>query len=464
MVYAKAKLLWKKRKRPAFTLIELLLVIAIMAVLTGIIASMIDVRAVLINSRDAERSHNASQLENAMYQHVVNKWEILSDTQIPDGEESAKDICVVGLTNEQATAADCVKLDLLIPDFLPQLPIDPAEPPTSNYTGYKVYKDMGRPQIVAAHVGELPAEGEEEEESNAGILWTQATANANWAARDSHTSVVFNDGANKMWVMGGFDSSFSRRNDVWSSIDGITWVEETANAGWAERTGHSSVVFNGKMWAMGGIDSSFSRLNDVWSSIDGVTWVEETANAGWTARNGQSSVVFNGKMWVIGGNAGMPTPSVWSSIDGVTWVEETANAGWTRRASHTSVVFNGKMWVIGGFNQESLLWYNDVWSSTDGITWVEETANAGWMKRRSHTSVVFDGRMWVMGGFDDFFSRRNDVWSSTDGITWVEETANADWVARDGYTSVVFNDGTNKMWVIGGQGDSSNVNDVWYSP
>jgi len=149
-----------KKPRAGFTLIELLLAISIILVLAGIVSSVIDVRVVLIGTRDTKRSSDAKQLENAMYQHLIDQWEILNNSAIPEGEESAKNICKEILPpGIPVSDPACVNLDALTPDFLPQLPQDLAEPPNSNFSGYKVYKNLGRPRIVASHVGELPVAG-----------------------------------------------------------------------------------------------------------------------------------------------------------------------------------------------------------------------------------------------------------------------------------------------------------------
>ena len=57
-----------------FTLVELLLCIAIIAILAGIAFYYINPRKNIAAARDAERTHWAKQLEDAMYQRLVDKW------------------------------------------------------------------------------------------------------------------------------------------------------------------------------------------------------------------------------------------------------------------------------------------------------------------------------------------------------------------------------------------------------
>ena len=276
--------------------------------------------------------------------------------------------------------------------------------------------------------------------------WSEATTDAAWSARNSHSSVVF-DG--KIWVLGGTDGG--HKKDVWYSADGINWTRATIAAAWTARYYHSSVVFDGKIWVLGGYDGG--HKNDVWYSADGINWTRATTAAAWTARNAHSSVVFGDKIWVLGGYDGGNKNDVYYSSDGINWTRATTNAAWTARDAHSSVVFNGKIWVLGGKNGGHK---NDAWYSADGINWTRATTAAAWSARYVHSSVVFDDKIWVLGGFDG--SRKNDVWYSADGINWTRATIAAAWSARWGHSSVVFDD---KIWVLGGT-DGSNKNDVWF--
>ncbi len=145
----------------------------------------------------------------------------------------------------------------------------------------------------------------------------------------------------------------------------------------------------------------------------------------------------------------------------------TREAQFSTRTEHGLIEFNGKLWVIGGFHASNgavnggLL--NDVWSSTDGVTWTEEVPNnsaESFTPRADHTTIVFDNKIWVIGG-GGINSRLNDVWSSPDGKNWTQNIENAAFSERIGHTSVIFN---NRIWIIGGRDVSSNyLNDIWSS-
>lgn len=135
--------------RRGFTLIELLLAIAILAALYLIVGKAIDIPAVLLGTHDTKRKHDVREIENAMYQQLIASWDL--NPQIPEGEANAKDICKEGVS-----APTCVNLDpLVMGGFLPQLPLDPKET-NPNHTGYRVYKESGRPRIKSAYIGILP--------------------------------------------------------------------------------------------------------------------------------------------------------------------------------------------------------------------------------------------------------------------------------------------------------------------
>ncbi len=186
----------------------------------------------------------------------------------------------------------------------------------------------------------------------------------------------------------------------------------------------------------------------------------------------QSQVVeMNGDLYVIGGNAADGRKNdVWKSSDnGQNWVELLAdnpnpgNNQFTPRSSHRVVVKNDVIYVIGGFDTANT---NDVWKSTDGETWEEvlgHTNNPGndqFTPRRRHEVVVKDDEMYLIGGNGNS-ARLNDVWKSTDnGETWEEVTENAAFTARQDHQVVVKG---SDMYLIGGSATDERKNDVWKS-
>ncbi|NRB40855.1 MAG: hypothetical protein HRU20_20690 [Pseudomonadales bacterium] len=275
-----------------------------------------------------------------------------------------------------------------------------------------------------------------------------------FSGRYNHQSVVFK---NKMWVIGGDDGS--SKNDVWSSSDGISWVQVTSSASFGKRYGHQSVVFNDRIWVLGGYSPAGYNLSDVWSSSDGINWTQH-ATPSYAARQFHQCLVFNDKLWVIGGFTGPGNASdVWSTSDGDTWTQVTASAAFSARRMHQSVVFKNKMWLIGG--NDGSAYKNDVWSSSDGINWNQATASAGFSGREGHRSAVFDNKIWVFGGYSTANNGTNfdDVWYSSDGIDWTQEMSNAGFSSPTFSQSLTFN---NKLWLIGGHDKNFNrTKEVW---
>lgn len=271
-----------------------------------------------------------------------------------------------------------------------------------------------------------------------------------------HTSLAFDE---KLWIIGG-QGNASLNEQIINSTDGVNWNVVTSNPDFPLRTSHSSVVFDNKMWVLGGLDGqTFNPINDVWSSSDGINWIEETSSANpFPTRQEHTSVVYDNKIWVIGGREGSVFSTkndVWFSTDGINWVEATAAANFSPRRNHTSLVFDNKIWVIGG--RSGSIRFNDVWFSSDGINWVEATSNAQFSTRSRHTSIVYDNRIWLFGGLGAVFL--NDIWSSVDGINWELGASNSN---MSGVVSHSSNEFFDEIFILGGSTSSiSALDQVW---
>lgn len=104
-----------------------------------------------------------------------------------------------------------------------------------------------------------------------GTDWTLETGNAAFGLRLDHQVTVFKG---KLWLIAGTQNlgPDSVKNDIWSSIDGINWVLEKESAAFSPRYSHQVEFFDDKLWLIGGKNSSSKSLNEVWVSDNGVDW------------------------------------------------------------------------------------------------------------------------------------------------------------------------------------------------
>jgi hypothetical protein len=281
--------------------------------------------------------------------------------------------------------------------------------------------------------------------------------------RDGAGALVFQ---NKMWLLGGWNpaNAVPTNDQVWSSSDGSNWVF-IGNAPWENRHMSGWLVYNDRMWVIGGDNNNGHYQNDVWSTVDGINWVEETDSVPWANRATQYTVAFKSLMWLMGGQQlgsatvpGAVYNDVYSSLDGISWKLVSPHAGWSPRGQIIgNVVFSGKMWVIGGGTYDLRTYLNDVWNSADGVHWTQITAAAPWTGRQFHNVAVFDNKIWVIaGGTPGEEGGSTDVWYSTDGAVWTN-LAGTPWTERHAASVWVFQ---NALWF--GNGSSAAVyNDIW---
>lgn len=131
------------KKDSGFTLLEVLLVVAIIAILAGIVILAINPGKQLGDSRNAQRSADVTTILNGVYQYALDNNGVL-----PSGiTTTATDICSTG-------AASCTgKVDLAAlttaGKYLVAIPKDP-QTGSATGAGYSIAKDANNRLIVTA--------------------------------------------------------------------------------------------------------------------------------------------------------------------------------------------------------------------------------------------------------------------------------------------------------------------------
>jgi hypothetical protein len=269
--------------------------------------------------------------------------------------------------------------------------------------------------------------------------WRQPSSTGSWNARDGAGLLNLNG---VLFMLGGWNPGIYAEpsntcNEVWKSTNkGQSWIQ-LADAPWEARHSAGWLVHDDKLWVIGGDFLSEHYQRDIWSSVDGDTWVQVSSDAEPLSDGRALHQVFShdGKMWIVGGQTcdeftptdestktGSPYYSdVWSSEDGATWTLVSDNNDWAPKASIIgNAVKDGYMWLVGGgaYDTESLprIYSNSVWRSTDGVDWEEVTASADFPVRQYNCVEVCGEDLVVAFGWSG--ANMDDIWASSDGENW----------------------------------------------
>jgi prepilin-type N-terminal cleavage/methylation domain-containing protein len=136
------------RNQKGFTLIEILLVVAAIAILAGIVIVAINPGKQLGDTRNAQRKSDVNTILNALSQYSIDNNGVL-----PVGlTTSPQEVCVSGTATSTCAASGLLDLSVLTAGgkYIVSIPTEP-QATTTNGAGYRVSKtSTGRIQVSAA--------------------------------------------------------------------------------------------------------------------------------------------------------------------------------------------------------------------------------------------------------------------------------------------------------------------------
>jgi type IV pilus assembly protein PilA len=143
-----------KSTKPAFTLLEILLVVAAIAVLASIVIVAINPGRQLAQTKNSVRRADVGTIINAIYQYAID-----TAGTLPSGiSTTVRQICRTGIATSSCNSLSLVDLSVLTStssaSYLVAIPSDPNNTATSG-AGYFVQKTAGGRIKVSAPSAEL---------------------------------------------------------------------------------------------------------------------------------------------------------------------------------------------------------------------------------------------------------------------------------------------------------------------
>lgn len=145
----KKSLLPKRAQRAGFTLLEILLVVAAIAILAGIVILAINPAKQLGDTRNAQRKADVNTILNAVYQYTIDN----SGTIPASITTTSTEVCITG-----GTCTGLIDLSVLTTNekYLTTIPLEPQKT-NANGAGYMIKKTANGRITVDAQFEEQAA-------------------------------------------------------------------------------------------------------------------------------------------------------------------------------------------------------------------------------------------------------------------------------------------------------------------
>lgn len=142
-----------KKIKKGFTLIEILLVVAILSILLVVVFAALNPATRLSETRDARRWNDVNQILTAMHEHIVDNDGTVCPWDSGCADQAAVELgsCAAGAATAACpNASDCLDVSAeLAGSYLASMPVDPEG--TATNTGYELTASGGIVTIVACN-------------------------------------------------------------------------------------------------------------------------------------------------------------------------------------------------------------------------------------------------------------------------------------------------------------------------
>jgi prepilin-type N-terminal cleavage/methylation domain-containing protein len=142
-----------RKSQSGFTLLEVLLVVAIIAILAGIVIIAINPGKQLGDTRNAQRQADVTTVLNSVYQYALDNNGVVPTTITATPTE----ICKTGTAPATCTSSTLIDLSVVTTSgkYVASMPIDPQCPTNcnANGNGYKISKDATTGRITVTNSG-----------------------------------------------------------------------------------------------------------------------------------------------------------------------------------------------------------------------------------------------------------------------------------------------------------------------
>lgn len=376
-----------RSNKKAFTLLEILLVVAIIAILAGIVILAINPSRQLAATRNSQRVMDINTIHKAVYQYAIDIGSLPTTiTSTPT------EIC-------RSDASDCtglIDLSALTDNstYLTSIPLDPRVS-SSNGTGYMIYQNpSGRP-VVYASLAELDQQISTISIAQPTVISTDPTSAANNISPGRSINATFSEAMDPATIT---NSTFILEKGV-TTVSGTISYSGLKATFFPDTTLDANSTYNVRLTSGVKNVSGSPLVADSWNfttSLNYHDWNDQ--GIGYTAPTGDAyypSVIYD----VNGFGSGIPRYRMWysdgtgsaflvASSDGVSWGAPVSMAGVTN-VHHLQMLYDANCFGVVPCNAGTVkykIWFWDIGATTiysissiatadsaDGINWINQT-------------------------------------------------------------------------------------------